>query len=90
MTAGASPASILILNLESQPHTQLNFALWKSRRESEWRARRNRREIGRDAMDVECSVPASPEGGGKSEHWAHLVVHTGIVRAVGHVKSFRR
>ena len=75
---------------ERQAQSQLNLALWKGRGERKWRARRNRREVGHDAVDTERSVPASTEGRGKSEHWAHLVVHAGVVRVVGQVKSFRR
>ena len=75
---------------ERQPQSQLNLALWKGRRERKWRARRNRREVRHDAMDMERSAPASTEGRGESEHRAHLVVHTGVVRVVGQVESFRR
>jgi len=83
-------AESLQTDLESEAQPELNLALWKGRRERKWRARRNRREVGHDAMDIERSVPASTEGRGKSEHWAHLVVHAGVVRVVGQVKSFRR
>src|SRR5260370_28402025 len=78
LPAVASPANSIHI-LETEPQTQLNFALWKRRGEAQRLARRKQPT----SMHVERGESAR-----KTKHWAHLIVDAGKICVIRDVEPF--